>query len=549
MGKRQARQQYSRNVHGQGHGQRAIVNSRQSVSSGKTVAEGDLFAPTGAPTENKPQLALGSAYPSLGSINTDDCPSVVPAAGNRNGSSLNNAGSNGNYWSGTLNASNSNNAYNLNFNSGNVNRNNNNRYNGHTVRPVTEFTTEGLPPHPFRLSKEQLLADLVRAYYDARRHKRRKPDQILFEVEMEKELSDLRDEIWERRYVPSPSKCFIIKKPKVREIFAAAFRDRVVHHLVYNYIGEMLDRTFIADSYSCRKGKGTHYGIHRLQHHIRSCSGNYARRCFVLKMDIQGYFMAIDREMLDGLVRKAVMGMGTHPSPVTGKRWMEVVDYDLVLYLCHVIISHDPIEACVRRGRISDWDIVPPRRSLFKARKGCGLPIGNLTSQLFSNVYLNGFDHFMKSQCGCRHYGRYVDDFYVVSNHWNSLRDIKEKAGQYLEEERHLHVNPQKTVLRNVAYGIDFLGAYLKPYRLYIRNSTLQRASRNVADLHRLASVLPGEAIRDVLNSYLGMMCKHMTFHYRMRHVFTEVAWIPHGTFNADCSKFIPRKRKLPIIS
>lgn len=167
-------------------------------------------------------------------------PERVPCAGNGNGTSLNNAGSNGNYWSSVPNSDN-NNAWNLNFNSSNHNTNNNNRNNGQSVRPVQVFTAvpQGGVPH------RGLLADLIVAYHDARRHKRSKFYQTNFEMNQERELVKLRDELVERRYVARPSSCFIIHDPKMREVFAAEFRDRVVHHLFYNYTHKFFERTFI----------------------------------------------------------------------------------------------------------------------------------------------------------------------------------------------------------------------------------------------------------------------------------------------------------------
>ena len=145
----------------------------------------------------------------------------------------------------------------------------------------------------FHLTREQLLADLHQAYLDARRHKRQKPYQQHFERHAEANLKQLCDELWTRSYRPGPATCFIITDPKRREVFAAQFRDRVVHHLYYNYVHEMLERTFIQDSYSCIRHRGTHYGIARLERHIRRESQNYQVPCYVLQMDLQGYIHQI----------------------------------------------------------------------------------------------------------------------------------------------------------------------------------------------------------------------------------------------------------------
>ena len=169
----------------------------------------------------------------------DGSPVSVPAAGWRDGTSLNNTGSNGNYWSSTPNESDSQNAYNLNFNSGNCNTNWNNRNNGRPARPVAELTSSS-PCEPagsprFSITKERLLADLVVAYRAARRKKRGKAYQLKFEYNAEDNLVSLRDDLLGGTYKPQPCTCFIIHDPKMREVFAADFRDRIVHHLFYNY--------------------------------------------------------------------------------------------------------------------------------------------------------------------------------------------------------------------------------------------------------------------------------------------------------------------------
>ena len=266
------------------------------------------------------------------------------------------------------------------------------------------------------MTREQLYEDLHQAYLDARRHKRNRPYQMRFEAHLEENLETLCDALWNRTYQPLPSDCFIITDPKRREVFAAHFQDRIVHHLYFNYTHEMFERTFIEDSYSCIKGRGTHYGINRLRWHILKESRNYTRPCYVLKMDIRGYFMSINRQKLLSLCVESLEKMAKHQ---VGKYrqtlWEETVDMDFVRYLTKVIVLLNPTEQCQMIGSPSDWDELPHDKSLFHSPKGCGLPIGNLTSQLFSNVYLNRFDQFMKRELKCKHYGRYVDDFYVVS--------------------------------------------------------------------------------------------------------------------------------------
>ena len=144
----------------------------------------------------------------------------------------------------------------------------------------------------------KLKQDLFKAYYEARKNKRNKQGQLEFEVDYEKNLLALARDIWRRRYRPGRSVCFISNYPVKREIFAAGFRDRVVHHLLYDYVNPVFEPRFINDAYSCRLGKDTSYGIKRVDHFIRSCSENYQKDCYILKLDILGYFMSIDRGVL-----------------------------------------------------------------------------------------------------------------------------------------------------------------------------------------------------------------------------------------------------------
>ena len=384
----------------------------------------------------------------------------------------------------------------------------------------------------YQLTREQLLADLHQAYYDARRHKRQKPYQQHFERHVEANLSALCDELWLHRYAPQPSTCFIITDPKRREVFAAQFRDRIVHHLYYNYVHEMLERTFIHDSYSCIKHRGTHYGIARLERHIRRESQNYTVPCYVLKMDISGYFMHIDRQRLLDITLRQLRRMATHkiggrssvPSnacvtPGTESlppavRWRDRVDLEFVEYLTRTVIMQDPTRHCHRRGTLLDWHGLPPGKSLFFSPSGCGLPIGNLTSQLFSNVYLNELDQFMKRQLGCRHYGRYVDDFFVVSADRAWLLSLAGPVTAFLSEHLGLAVNQGKTVVCDVRQGVTFLGAYLKPRRRLVSGGTLERMKRR---LPALSDAIAPAALRSRLNSMLGLLSHYRSYRLRRR--------------------------------
>ena len=406
---------------------------------------------------------------------------------------------------------------------------NNNRNNGQSVRAVRSARQHLLQSSVYRLTRERLLADLRQAYFDARRHKRNKPYQLRFEQDLEQNLSTLCDELFMRRYRPLPSSCFVISDPQKREVFAADFRDRIVHHLYYNYTHTMYERTFVYDTYSCIKGRGTHFGINRLKQHIRKESQNYTVPCYVLKMDIRGYFMHIDRTRLLEICVATINKMGEHKvSCHRNERWQEVVDLDFVKYLTEVIVMLDPTDDCQIIGMPSGWQGLPHDKSLFHSPQGCGLPIGNLTSQLFSNVYLNVLDQFMKRELKCRHYGRYVDDFYVVSADKNWLLSLVPQVKTMLKERLCLDFHVGKLHLDSIWNGIEFLGMWLKPYRIYVSRNSVGRITRKLT----LVSSKTPDKWDAPLNSYCGILSHGTNYNIRRSLLLESDAFIQHGLFD-----------------
>lgn len=367
----------------------------------------------------------------------------------------------------------------------------------------------------YSISKTKLLLDLYYAFQCAKKHKSNKEYVKVFESDLHNNLIALRDELYEGRYKPQPSICFIITDPKRREIFAANFRDRIVHHLYYNYTYNLFNNTFIEDSYSCRKGKGTHYGIKRLAKHIRQESENYTKKTYVLKMDIKGYFIHINRLLLLSIVNNTFDKMMYRHITSGGKRYCDVLDFDFLKYLSRVIILLNPITNCIVRSNRVEWLALDKSKSLFYSEEYCGLPIGNLTSQLFSNVYLNLLDQHMKRVLHCRHYGRYVDDFYVVSSNKEFLREVILSVERFMKNNLHLEIQKKKTIIIDSKYGVEFLGGFVKPYRIYISNSTVRRMRRHLYDLNTYGT---DKNICDVVNSYLGMFS-----HYKSNRIKKEM--------------------------
>jgi hypothetical protein len=507
----------------------------------------------------------------------------LPAAGNRNNTNgnVNNVGTNGNYWSSNINGTN---GRNLNFNSGNFNMNNDNRAYGFTVRCVAALNTNDFwfseeiltaPPatdgrqFPFNKLKEwlakrdrvvkfeqQLKYDLFQAYFDARKNKRNTWNQLRFEIEFEHNLLLMYERILDRSYEIKKSIGFIITQPVMREIFAADFSDRIVHHLIFNYINPILDKQFIPDSYSCRKSKGTLYGIKRMESFIKACSENYTKDCYILKLDIKGYFMGMNKHSLIQKLHNMLDNVRYTPfSPEDSSHcWNDCFDFDLVWWLIEKVIWNDPTQSCIIKSQMSDWDDLPPTKSLFHTAPDCGLPIGNLTSQLFSNVYLRDFDCFVKNDLGIEYYDRYVDDFIIVHPDKAFLLDILPKIKQYLVEHAQLQLHPNKIYLQHYSKGVSFLGAYIKPHRCYVNNRTKKKfygALREIDEILSEEEVQRKdlEKVRAKLNSYLGIMKHHRTYNIKSKALMRPNKFFKYGYLKNRLSIYcISRKHLKKIV-
>ena len=314
---------------------------------------------------------------------------------------------------------NSNNSWNLNWNNGNLN--NNNKNNNNYVRAFAEFQ-EKMEEKDYTIPLE----DVLTAYYDCRRNKRRTMNALSFEVGYEEKCVELWRELNERTYEIGKSITFVVTKPKPREIFAADFRDRIVHHLIANRLEPLFERTFIEDTYNCRKGKGTLYGIRRLAYKVLDISRGYTVDCWIGKFDMKGFFMSIHKPTLNRMLQSFI------------DREYEGEDKDLLKWIVEKVVMHCPEKNCIRKSPQKMWELIGEGKSLFTSGDDYGLAIGNLTSQMFANFYLHEFDNLMNTRF--EGYGRYVDDFYVISRDKREILSAIAGMKQWLKE--HLGITP-----------------------------------------------------------------------------------------------------------
>ncbi len=362
----------------------------------------------------------------------------------------------------------------------------------------------------YQLLSDVRLEDVFQAYFECRKNKRRSLSALRFELDYERQVTALWEDIQSRRYHIRSSNAFIVTKPVLREIFAADFRDRIVHHLVISKLMQMFEKAFSDYSFSCRAGKGTLYGVQRVNDMIRQCSDGYQTDCFVLRLDIQGFFFHIDKQKLYERL-KDLLDHTYHAS-----------DKETILFLLQEILSDNPQNHCTILGRRSDWNDLPESKSLFHARPGCGLPIGNLTSQIFANFYLDGLDHYIESLDPNLFYGRYVDDLVLIHPDKAFLKETQHKIQHYLHQNLGLTLHPKKIVLQHYAKGFAFTGAFIKPGRIYPTKRFKASFYRKADEINRwwqeALNPLDDRLIEKTLsslNSYLGLL-KHYDC-WRMR--------------------------------
>lgn len=313
-----------------------------------------------------------------------------------------------------------------------------------------------------KISYEEIISleNLFTAWQEFLPGKKKKQDVQEFGARLTDNILQLQAELANFTYIHGPYKAFNISDPKPRNIHKATVRDRVLHHAIYRKLYPFFDRVFIADSYSCRNAKGTHKAVSRLTKFYLQASKNNHHTVWVLKCDIRKFFASIDHKTLLEILNPYIP------------------DKNILWLLGQVI------------------------KSFHFGEDSKGLPLGNLTSQLFCNVHMNEFDQFVKHKLKAKYYVRYADDFVFISGSRDSLISLVPKISAFLDERLKLSLHPDKIFIKTIASGVDFLGWVNFPHHRVLRNVTKRRMFKGIRQRPK----------NETLQSYLGLISHGDTF-------------------------------------
>lgn len=313
---------------------------------------------------------------------------------------------------------------------------------------------------PFRF------AEAWRAYIACRRGKRRSASAQRYATGVFDRLTDTVDALASGMWKPSAAQAFIVTRPKAREVLAAAFGDRVVHHLLTPYLERQFEPVFIFDAWSNRAGKGIHAAVARLRGFMQNLSNNGARPGYALQLDIANFFNRIDRARLFDLLRRRLERDALRDP--AEPRYLRPALAARLLWLCRRLLTGNAAAGARPLGAAGDFARLPAHKRLINAPPGKGLPIGNLTSQFFANVYLNELDRFVKHRLKCRHYLRYVDDFVLLAPERSTLEAWRDAIQLFLRERLELELRDDG-LIAPLADGVDFLGYRVRGGHLIVR--------------------------------------------------------------------------------
>jgi retron-type reverse transcriptase len=314
--------------------------------------------------------------------------------------------------------------------------------------------------------------NLLTAWQEFKKGKGKRIDVGEFEMNLMDNILELHRDLSNHTYKHGSYQAFNVCDPKPRNIHKATVRDRILHRAIYRILYPFFDRIFISDSFSCRNNKGTHKAVNRFRKFAHKTSENNMRTCWILKCDIKKFFANIDHEILLDILN------------------VYIPDNDIVWLLKQIISSFS------------------------STRQGIGLPLGNLTSQLFANIYMNELDKFAKHKLRIKHYIRYADDFVILSDNKQWLEDISNSIGGFLKEKLNLNLHPNKIFIKTLNSGVDFLGYVDFFEHRILRTNTKRRMFKNlkIKKNHLKQEIVSENEFNQSFQSYLGIL-KHCDGH------------------------------------
>jgi len=318
--------------------------------------------------------------------------------------------------------------------------------------------------------------NLLEAWKEFEKGKRSRKDVQVFSLKLVDNILALYRDLAGQTYQHGGYQAFKIYDPKPRDIHKARVRDRLLHQAVYRMLYPFFERIFIVDSYSCRLNKGTHRAVKKLKLFVARASNNNTGTCYALKCDIRKFFASIDHKTLLKILTEYIP------------------DADVLWLLEKIIFS-------------------------FNTKPGVGLPLGNLTSQLFVNIYMNEFDQFVKHRLKAKKYIRYADDFMIIDSSAKYLYKLIAPIGEFLKDELKLELHPQKVEIRKLEQGIDFLGYVVLPYYTILRTKTKKRMFKKIK-LNKEKfehGLINGETFNQSLQSYYGILGHCDSYKLRLR--------------------------------
>ena len=314
--------------------------------------------------------------------------------------------------------------------------------------------------------------NLFLAWKEFIKDKKNREDTAFFSLKLSDNIFDLHSDLKSKTYKHGCYKAFKINDPKPRDIHKASVLDRLLHHAIYRILYPYFDTKFIYDSYSCRINKGTHKALDRFKDFFNIVSKNNTKTCWILKCDIRKFFANINHEILKSILEKYID------------------DKDILWLLSQIIDSFETEYKTKNSGTNSAMAEFVPLSSK-------GLPLGNLTSQLLVNIYMNEFDQFVKRELKVKYYIRYADDFVIFSEDKEFLKNVLIKMEEFLENNLKLKMHPDKVFIKTLYSGVDFLGWVNFPNHRVLRTATKRRMFRNLK---------LNDYKEESVNSYLGML-------------------------------------------